>query len=46
MNYKKTQKDNLIKSGKQYMNKTRHLFERSHTKKEPNGNSGTEEYNE
>ena len=28
------------------MKKTRHLFERSHTKKEPNGNSGTEEYNE
>ena len=26
------------------MNKTRNLAERSHTKKEPNGNSGTEQY--
>lgn len=30
MNYKKTQKDNLIKSGKQYRNKIRSLTKRNY----------------
>lgn len=46
MSYKKIQKDNSMKSIKQYVNKMGSLTEREIIKKEPHRNSGAEECNE
>lgn len=43
MSYKKIQKDSSTKSGKQYI---KQFKQRDRNHKEPNKNSGVEEYNE